>query len=57
MAAVFAIGLDAFPLDANDKLPLGYFLKYLCTISIPYSLPNIARTDEASLSQSQPGAR
>ena len=57
MAAVFAIGLDAFPFDANDKLPLSYFLKYLCTTSIPYSLPTAARTNEASLSQSQPGAR
>ena len=39
MAAVFAIALDIFPLDANDKLPFGYFLKYLCTMGFPYSSP------------------
>ncbi len=50
MAAVFAIGLDAFPLDANDKLPLDYFLKYLCTtMSFPYSLSNRAITKTPSL--------
>ncbi|RYO80935.1 hypothetical protein DL766_007498 [Monosporascus sp. MC13-8B] len=51
MAAVFAIGLDAFPLDDNGKLPLGYFLRYLfavsCAVTIPlifiaFNLPRIA---------------
>lgn len=30
LAAVFAINLDAFPLNEDGKLPLGYFLKFLC---------------------------
>lgn len=34
LAAVFAINLDAFPLNENGKLPLGYFLKFLCTYSL-----------------------
>ncbi|KAK3309261.1 uncharacterized protein B0T15DRAFT_526709 [Chaetomium strumarium] len=50
MAAVFAINLDSLPLDSNDRLPLGYFLKYLfatsCAITIPliliaFNLPGI----------------
>lgn len=35
MAAVFSIGLDAFPRDDNDRIPISYFLKYLCTTPPP----------------------
>jgi hypothetical protein len=30
MAAFLTIGIDAFPLDDNGKLSLGYVLKYMC---------------------------
>jgi hypothetical protein len=65
MAAVFAIALDVFPLDDNDKLPLGYFLKYLCTMNFPYPPPQPPsinrqkrrRKTKTPLSQLQPAAR
>lgn len=30
LAAVFAINLDAFPWNEDGRLPLSYFLKFLC---------------------------
>ncbi|KAK4122891.1 hypothetical protein N657DRAFT_483660 [Parathielavia appendiculata] len=39
MAAVFSIDLDTFPVDGNDKMPLGYFLKYLFAISCAITIP------------------
>ncbi|KAK4097670.1 hypothetical protein N658DRAFT_267125 [Parathielavia hyrcaniae] len=30
MAAVFSIDLDTFPADSNGRMPLDYFIKYLC---------------------------
>ncbi|KAK6189271.1 hypothetical protein LQW54_013430 [Pestalotiopsis sp. IQ-011] len=39
MSAFFAIAIDAFPLDANGKLSLGYVLKYMLSISAGLSIP------------------
>ncbi|KAH6621147.1 hypothetical protein B0J18DRAFT_431690 [Chaetomium sp. MPI-SDFR-AT-0129] len=39
MAAVFAINLDVFPWNDNDKLPFDYFLKYLFAISLAITTP------------------
>lgn len=36
LAAVFAINLDAFPLNSEGKLPLSYFLKFLCMRIVPF---------------------
>lgn len=30
LAAFFAINVDAFPWDGNDKIPLNYLLRYMC---------------------------
>ncbi|KAI4601365.1 hypothetical protein KJ359_012557 [Pestalotiopsis sp. 9143b] len=39
MSAFFAVAIDAFPLDANGKLSLGYVLKYMLSISAGLSIP------------------
>ncbi|RDW57478.1 hypothetical protein BP6252_13738 [Coleophoma cylindrospora] len=38
MAALFAINIDAYPLNDNGKLPLAWVMKYLITVSVAVSL-------------------
>ncbi|KAG9248494.1 hypothetical protein BJ878DRAFT_27946 [Calycina marina] len=39
VAAFFAINIDAFPVNANGKLPMNYVLKYMFSISGAVSIP------------------
>ncbi|KAK4446784.1 hypothetical protein QBC34DRAFT_356004 [Podospora aff. communis PSN243] len=41
LAAFFAIEIDAFPVDENGKLELGYVLTYMLSISAGLSIPFI----------------